>query len=418
MCPSSWRAEQQDRPDLRVVSASGSRIRFSDGQDALCGTSGLWNANLGYGNPAIAEAVAKAQRGAGSLPLSQSRCEREYATRAAEALIEVSGAEHYGGVMYSTSGAAASELVIKLVQQYHVLHDAPERRVVVVLRGSDCGLTSGGLALTDSWLGQQRHEVDQCLIRYVDPKDIDDLERLLNQQAEQVAVVVAEPVAARGGLPLDEQRLAELLRLRDTWGFLLVADELASGFGRTGSSFGSQRWPQQPDLLVASNGLTNGTCAAAAVLMSRRLTSAFSATGAVLRCSETQADALQACAAILATVSEMHRIDAVRRAQELSTQLDRALAALANDHPVVSGSAGLGCVRAVSLRTPDGGRLPDREVLSVVKAIRSAGAIVHPGPHCIQLMPALTYTTGELAELMIRIERGLDIHIGRAAPLE
>ncbi|QIQ03934.1 daptide-type RiPP biosynthesis aminotransferase [Streptomyces liangshanensis] len=400
--------------DLCAVSADGVRIRFLDGRELLCGVSGLWNANLGYGNEAIAQACADALRDASYL--SVFRYENVYARRAARALIEAAGAEHYGKVVFSTSGGAANDLVMKLARHYHALRGDTTRKLVVGLRDSYHGLTFGGFALTGEQLGQSVYGVDQRLVRHVTPNVGEEIDRLAAQQGDRIAAMVVEPVLGSGAVPLTPDYVRTLLELRDRHGFLLVADEVATGFGRTGDFFASQRWPAPPDLLITSKGLTNGTQAAAAVLMPQALAEPFETAGDVFVHGETQAGTPVTCAAIIATLEEMRRLDAVASARRLSALLDTALEHLVATEPLVSATTGLGCFRSIRLRTPEGDPLPQHEVPRVVAAIRGAGAVVHPSVNGVQILPALTYTDDELTELLDRIRRGVRAHAqGRTA---
>jgi adenosylmethionine-8-amino-7-oxononanoate aminotransferase len=394
--------------ELCAVSAEGVRIRFEDGRELLCGSSGLWNVNLGYGNEAIARACADALRDASYL--SVFRYENTYARRAARALVEVAGAEHYGRVIFSTSGGAANDLVMKLARHYHALRGDGTRRLVVGLRDSYHGLTFGGFALTGENLGQSVYGVDLRLVRHVAPNAVDEITQLATQQGSRIAAVVVEPVLGSGAVPLTPEYVETLLELRDRHGFLLVADEVATGFGRTGDFFASQRWPAPPDLLITSKGLTNGTHAAAAVLMPRALADPFDAAGDVFVHGETQAGTPVTCAAILATVEEMRRLDAVASARRLSALLDEMLEDLVATEPLVSATTGIGCFRSIRLCTPEGEPLPQQEVPEVVAAIRRAGAVVHPSVNGVQILPALVYTDDELAELLDCVRRGARAH--------
>ncbi|MFE1327308.1 daptide-type RiPP biosynthesis aminotransferase [Streptomyces sp. NPDC058735] len=413
--PSLLTPDQHGRDDLCAVSAEGVRVRFADGRELLCGTSGLWNTNLGYGNQAIAEAAAEALLTASYL--SVFRFENEYARRAADALVELAGAGHYRRVLFSTSGGAANDLSMKLARQYQALRGRGGRKVVVGLRGSYHGLTFGGFALTGEDLGQQVYGVDQRLVRHVTPNEPGELATLMARQGAQVAAVVVEPVLGSGAVPLSEEYVGELLRLREEHGFLLVADEVATGFGRTGDFFASQRWPAQPDLLITSKGLTNGTSAAAAVLAAQSVADVFDDTGVVLSHGETQAGTPVTCATILATISEMRRLDAVALGRRLAGRLDEELSTLVAEHPLVTGTTGVGCFRSVRVTAADGSGvpLPQSEVPSLVAAVREAGAIVHPGLHGIQLFPALTYTDAELDELLACVRAGLGLYADRVA---
>src|SRR4051794_28494284 len=277
--PALLPSEQRTRKDLCLVGASGHRVRFADGREALCGTSGLWNVNLGYGNEAVAEASARALRDASYL--SVFRYSNAYAEAAADTLVDLAGRDRFGRVLFSTSGGAANDAVLKLVRQLHALTGEPGRRVVVGLRGAYHGLTYGGFSLTGENLGQQLYGVDPRFVRHVGPNDVAELTDLLAAAGERIAAVVVEPVLGSGTVPLDPDYLAALVALRAEYGFLLVADEVATGFGRTGPMFASSLWPAAPDILITSKGLTNGAAAAAAVLVSHRIARAFETSGQV-----------------------------------------------------------------------------------------------------------------------------------------
>ncbi len=413
MTPALWPAllapEAQGDDALCAESADGVRIEFADGRQVLCGTSGLWNANLGYGNRVIAEAIGRAARDASYL--SVFRYENGYARRAAAALLEVADPTAYARVVFSTSGGAANDLVMKLARHHHALRGAGHRKVVVGLRGSYHGLTYGAFGLTGEALGQEIYGVDRRLVRHIDANDVTGLRTLAHRLGGQLAAVVVEPVLGSGTIPLRDDFVVELLRLRDECGFLLVADEVATGFGRTGPFFASQHWPAPPDLLVTSKGLTNGTCAAAAVLVSAAVAKGFTEAGGtdagMLVHGETQAGTPTSCAAIVATIAEMRRLDAIGSGRRVAALLGDGLDRLRMAQPRVLDVVGVGCFRSIRLRADDGGPLDQRLVPRVVAAIRDAGAIVHPGPHGIQLVPALVYRPTDVDELLDCVDRGL-----------
>ncbi|MFJ6579172.1 daptide-type RiPP biosynthesis aminotransferase [Streptomyces sp. NPDC091368] len=397
---------QHGDDSLCAVGAAGHRVTFADGSTVLDADSGLWNANLGYGNPRIAQAIAEAAEYASYL--GSFRFENSYARRAAEDLLRVCGPDHYGRVLFSTGGGVANDAVMKLARIYHAVQGRPGRNLVVALRGSFHGLTFGGFALTGEDLGQRVYGVDQRLIRHVTPNDTAELGRLMTALGGQVAAVVVEPVVGTGTIPLDESFVAELGRLRDEYGFLLVADEVATGFGRTGSYFASESWPGRPDVLVTSKGLTNGACPAAALVMSHRVAQALVENDTVFAHAETQGATALACAAISATIAEMERLDAVKAGREVAAWLQQGLTELVERHPLVTHATGVGCFRTLHLTHPDGGSLAGTDLADLITRIRQAGAIVHPGPSGIQLVPSLTYSHAEVAELMACVETGLD----------
>ncbi|MFK0017398.1 daptide-type RiPP biosynthesis aminotransferase [Streptomyces sp. NPDC091027] len=398
--------DQQGRTALCAESAAGVRVRFADGSVRLDGSSGLWNANLGYGNPVIADAVAGAMRDASYL--SSWSYENTRARAAADALIDLAGSGLYARVLFSTSGGAANEVAMKLARHYHALRGEPERKVVLGLQDGYHGLTYGAFALTDASLGQRMYGVDRRFVGHVPANDPVRLSAVLRALAGRVAAVVVEPVLGTGAVPLTAEYVAALLAARSEHGFLLVADEVSTGYGRIGNAvFETTGWPEPPDVLVTAKAMTNGTLAAAALVVGEPVVAEFVEQGAVLGHAETQAGTAVAGAAVVATAAELHRLEAVANSHRLSGHLDLALGRLAEEHRLVAASTGAGCLRAVHLAQDAGVPLPPAEVSAVVAAIRNAGALVHPGPGCVQLVPALIYTEDELNELMSLVSAGI-----------
>ncbi|WP_410676928.1 daptide-type RiPP biosynthesis aminotransferase [Amycolatopsis sp. cmx-4-68] len=394
---------------LCAVSASGVWVRFADGSVRLDGSSGLWNANLGHGNTAIAGAVGEAMRDASYL--SSWSYENTRARAAARVLVDLAGPEHYSRVLFSTSGGAANEVAMKLARHYHTLRGEPDRKVVLGLRDGYHGLTYGAFALTDANLGQRMYGVDRRLVGHVPANDPDRLVTVLQALAGRVAAVVVEPVLGTGAVPLTAEYVGALLNARHEHGFLLVADEVSTGYGRIGNSvFETAGWPERPDVLITSKAMTNGTLAAAALVVSRSIAAEFAEQGAVLGHAETQAGTAVVGAAVVATAAELCRLDAVANSRRLGKHLDVVLARLVGDHPLVAWSTGAGCLRAVHLTGAAGAPLPPAEVDAVVSAIRDAGALVHPGPGCVQLVPALVYTEDRLDELVSLVSAGIAAH--------
>ncbi|GAB2616544.1 aspartate aminotransferase family protein [Streptomyces capparidis] len=403
--------DQQGREDLCAKSARGVRVTLADGRELLCATSGLWNSNLGYGNPAVAQAVADALREASYL--SAWNAENVQARQAAAELVELAGADHYGRVLFSTSGGAANDLTIKLVRQYQVLRGKADRRGILALRNAFHGLTFGAAALTDANLGQQLYGVDRRLVGHVPANDGARLQAALERYEGRIAALFVEPVLGSGCVPLTEEFVADILRLRREYGFVLVADEVSTGFGRTGNTvFASDRWPEPPDVLVTAKALTNGTLAASAAIVSREIAEAFLAPDVLLGHAETQAGTPAVGAAISATVAELRRLDTPALSEKAGRRFGSELAALATEQPAIASVTGRGCMWALHLSAPGGAApMAQAEVSELVRAVREAGAIVHPGPHCLQLIPALVYTDAEIEELLAILRRGFDNHL-------
>lgn len=405
-----------------AVSAYGHRLRYADGSDRLCATSGLWNVPLGYGHEGVAEAVAAALRDASYLTLF--RGVHRPAQEAADALLGLAGRDAYERVIFSTSGGAANDAAMKLVRQHHVERGDPARTVVVGLRGSYHGTMFGSHALSGDALGQGAYALDRRAVRHVDPADGGaELTTLLRREGSRVAAVVIEPLLGSGAHPLEPAFVDAVLDLRDAHGFLLVADEVATGFGRTGPVFASGEWSRPPDVLVLSKALTNGALGAAALLVGPRIVSGFRHRGATFVHGETQAGTPAVAAAIRTVVEEISRTDVRATVGRLGERLRALAEGLVRDGLAVE-VRGRGAFLAVALAdpgvprqvatpvrpsasSPAPPRLPADRVADVVAAVGDAGAVVHPGVDGIQLIPAYGFGDDDLAELDTAIRAGL-----------
>ncbi len=219
----------QGRSDLCLKAAYGTRVRFADGRELLCGTSGLWNVNLGYGNEAIAEATARALRDASYL--GSWGYENVYSRAAAEAIVQIVGLGDSARVLFSTSGVAANDLAMKVARHYQVLKGAPDRRLIVGLRDGFHGMTFGAFALTDGRLGQEMYGVDRRLVGHLPANDVEALKqgddrtrkpdrrrgggtghRQRRRAARPGLCVRAVRPTRPGGMPVDRRRDLDWLR--------------------------------------------------------------------------------------------------------------------------------------------------------------------------------------------------------------
>lgn len=398
-------ADTRFDPDRVALGAKGRRIEFADGSTRLCATSGLWNVPLGFGNPHVAEAVSRAAYDASYLSLF--RAPHRFAEDAAEALIDLAGADRYRRVIFSTSGGAANDAAMKLARQYWAQQGSNSRSLIVGLRGSYHGTMYGSHALSGDDLLQSAYGVDRRSVRHVSAHDDgEELELLLRREGSRVGSVVIEPVLGSGAYAVPDAFIHRLLALREKYGFLVVADEVATGFARTGTMFATDRWDAAPDVLLVSKALTNGAMGAAALLVGPRVASAFATGGWTFVHGETQAGTPMCAAAVVAVIDELHRIDAVTTVTALASELWNLAQSWTADG-VVSGVDGRGCFLGVGLRHRDGRKLTAEEVLHVVAAIADNGVVVHPGPSAIQLIPAYGFDAQDLRDVDHAVRAGV-----------
>jgi len=298
---------------LPVVAASGVQLELADGRELIDGMSSWWCAIHGHGHPAI-DAAMRAQLDV--LPhVMFGGLTHEPAIRLATRLVEMTpnGLEH---VFFADSGSVAVEVAIKMCLQHQLSQGRPERRRLFTLRGGYHGDTFGDMAICDP-VGGMHSAFAGVLAEHVfaprppagydvplDPAYAAEVEALFEQHAGELAGAVVEPVVqGAGGMWFSNPAVVRLLReLCDRHGLPLVLDEIATGFGRTGTMFASEHAAVAPDILCVGKALTGGTVTLAATLCTTAIAESISAGpgGALMHGPTFMANPL-ACAAALAS---------------------------------------------------------------------------------------------------------------------
>ncbi len=386
-------------PDRTGVSARGVRVRMASGRELLCGTSGLWNVSFGYGHPAVTSAIADELQRASYFGLF--RGSNVMAERAADELIRVCGPAYYERVLFATSGSAANDLVMKVARTVSRLRGDGSRNLVVGLRGSYHGQTYGALSMSGQDLGQMAAGADRRYVRHVDPFDGGtQLQQLCEVEGDRISVLILEPVLGTGAQTVPPDFIALVGQLADHYQFQVAADEVATGLFRTGPFRASTNWARQPDFVLLSKALTNGTCAASAIVASKGVAEIFDLHDAELLHGETQAGTSVSAAAMLATLEVAQAVAESGNPARVSAALDARLRTLQRDSGLPLVLSGLGCFRGVSVAQGAGIRVTPDQVTDLVCGVRQAGGLIQPAPAGFQLVPSLTYESGDLEQLL------------------
>ena len=356
---------------LTVERAEGAWLFTREGNRILDAAGGAIMVNVGHGRREVAEAVARAlERTSYVVPVFAT----EERLRLVERLVERWLPGDLERVFLTSGGSESVDAALRLARQHHVRAGRPERWKVIGRELSYHGTTLATLAVGGHTrrrepfgpllLDLPKAPACYCLrcplgktYPACDVACADALEEVIVREGpESVAAFIAEPVvgSTAGALapPPDYwPRVAEICRRH---GVLLIADEVMTGFGRTGRRFGVEHWDVVPDILVGGKGLAGGYAPLGAVF----------AREAVLAPLAAQHDELMyytygghpaACAAADAVLGILEREDLVRRAAELGEKLRKALEPL-EEHPNVAQVRGLGLLQAVEL-------VRDRETL-------------------------------------------------------
>lgn len=349
---------------LAVERAEGAYLFTSDGRRILDAAGGAIVVNVGHGRPEIAEAAARAiRRTSYVVPIFAT----EERVRLVERLVDRWLPPGLTRVWLASGGSESMDAALRLALQHHAAAGREGRTKVIGRELSYHGTTLATLAAgghTKRRAGFERifpawpkapacyclrcplgKKYPACRVACADAVE----ELILREGPETVAAVVAEPVvgSTAGALvPPDEYwpRLREITRRH---GVLLIADEVMTGFGRTGRRFAVEHWGVVPDILVGGKGLTGGYAPMGGVFASEEVVAPLAARHEDLMFYTFGAHPV-ACAVADAVLEIMEREGLVQRAAELGERLAKRLERLAT-HPHVAEVRGLGLLRAVEL---------------------------------------------------------------------
>jgi adenosylmethionine-8-amino-7-oxononanoate aminotransferase len=386
---------EEDAPIIE--SADRCELVDVEGRRYIDGVSSLWCNVHGHRHPAIDVAIRdQMDRVSHSTMLGLSH---RPAIELAERLVEIAP-PGLTRVFYSDSGSTATEIALKMAFQFW--HQQGERRTRFIslkeaYHGDTIGSVSvGGIDLFHAAYGPLLFE---CL--HAEPGDAADMERLLAENEGDVAAVIVEPLVqgAAGMLVHPEGYLRAVRELCDRHGVLLICDEVATGFGRTGRMFACEHEDVAPDLMCVAKGITGGYLPLAATLATERIYEGFLGRHEEFRTffhGHTYTGNPLACAAGIASLKLFEQERTLERLQEKIALLGELLEPVAAV-PGVAEVRRRGFMTGIEL---EGFPVEARAGHQVTLAARRRGAIVRPLGDVVILMPPLAITPVELRRLV------------------
>ncbi|MDX6690102.1 MAG: adenosylmethionine---8-amino-7-oxononanoate aminotransferase [Solirubrobacteraceae bacterium] len=398
-----WSEEQP----LIIERGRGCTVYDTDGNAYIDGVSSLWCNVHGHCHPAI-DAAVRDQLGriAHTTMLGLSH---PPAIELGRRLIELAP-PGLTRVFYSDNGSTAAEVALKMGFQYWRHRGETERTGFICMRdayhGDTIGSVSvGGIDLFHACFGPLLFDAWQA-----EPGDAGALDALLTEHAGEVAAVIVEPLVqgAAGMLLHPDGYLRAVRELCDAHDVLLICDEVATGFGRTGTMFACEQEGVAPDLMCVAKGLTGGYMPLAATLASERIYEAFLGEHEELKTffhGHTYTGNPLACAAALATLEIFEREQTLTALEAkidvLSELLDEHVVPLASVHEVRQRGFMVGIELeefALELRMGH----------QVTQAARRRGAIVRPLGDVVVLMPPLAISEVQLRCLVATTAAGIE----------
>ena len=433
-------------PDLEqpvAVRAEGSTIHATDGRAYLDAAGGAIVVNVGHGRGSVAAAMADQ---AGRLAYAHGSAFASEPLEAYAAEVGVHLPVDDPAIYPVSGGSEAIETALKLARAYHLARGERDRWIVISRWGSYHGNTLGALDLSgrkplrrpyEAWLGRFRHVSAAYPYRAGEPNAnalgdaaelADELDRAIAAAGPgSVAAFVAEPIVGAtlaAAVPPDDYWLA-IAEVCRRHGVLLVADEVMTGFGRTGRWFGIDHWSVRPDLLVAAKGATSGYWPFGFVAASGAVHDAVLDAGPFVHGFTYSHHVVGAAVAreVLRILESERLVDASAAKGE---KLRALLAARLGDHPHVGEIRGRGLMVGIELVAERASREPfprgAKVTEAVVRAAKAAGVLLYSGTgladgtngDALLLGPPFVVTDDELGRIVDVLGDAIESSTGAA----
>lgn len=390
-------------PVFTVVSASGVRIKLADGRVLIDGMASWWCAIHGYNHPHLNAAVENQLSSMAHVMFGGLT--HAPATRLAEQLVAITP-DPLQTVFFSDSGSVAVEVAMKMVIQYWAARGQHSKQKLLSIRQAYHGDTFGAMAVCDPVTGMhtlfdqvltQQYFADAPKTRFNAEWSEDDMasiSSLLKTHHKHIAAVILEPVVqGAGGMWFySAQYLKRVRQLCDEYNVLLILDEIATGFGRTGKLFACEHADIAPDIMCVGKALTGGYMTLAATLATRDIAETISdnGNGVFMHGPTFMANPL-ACAVALASIELLLSGPWQARVESIEAQLQTQLAPC-RDLQNVTDVRVLGGIGVVELDKP-------LDMHTVPHEFVKRGVWIRPFGRLVYIMPPYIIEQADLEKL-------------------
>ena len=429
--PMAHPADSQANPPTIVTKGEGVYITDLDGHRVIDAVGGLWNVNLGFSCDPVKQAIAEQLDRLPYYSIFRGTT-NDVAVELSHELAQFFEPDGLQRAFYTSGGGDSVETALRLARQYHKIRGDSGRIKFLSLKKGYHGTHIGGASVNGNANFRAQYEplLPGCYhipapYTYRNPFDETDPARLAQlcasaladeiafQGPDTIAAFIMEPVLGAGGvIPPHESFMPMVRDICDRNGILLIADEVITGFGRTGSWSGSRHWGVKPDLACTAKAITNGYFPFGAVMISQKIAEVFESdeTGkAAIGHGYTYSGHPVGAAAALACLAETKRLNVTENAAARGRQVHEGCLRLQEKYDLIGDvRGGHGLMTAMELvsdrqtKAPVGKSVP----LALQETTYQNGAMVRvSGPNVI-LSPALVISDTEIDAVIAALDKG------------
>jgi adenosylmethionine-8-amino-7-oxononanoate aminotransferase len=421
-----WTHKTQDHPwlsdeELVIERGEGVWVWTQQGTKLMDAFAGLAVVNVGHGRREIAEAIAEQVVRLAYYPTTRQFSNPPAAELAAKLATLTPGDLDY--TLFAVSGSEANERAMQIARHYWLARGRSAKYKIISLQGGYHGATAGTFAVCGlpNLVAAYAPLAVPGFAKVVPPYPFRDRgtgtdeelvarrarelrEAIIAEGPETVSAVIMEPILSSGGIIIPPIGwLRAVRRICDDLDVLMIADEVITGFGRTGRWFAVEHEGVVPDILSVAKGITSGYIPLSAAIARRKLADAFpdGVTQENVH-PNTYAAHPVACAAALANLRIMEKDNLIENAEKMGARLLAGLEAAVGKRPIVGEVRARGLLACVELVEPDGsGRSMDPARASKLDRLAwERGAIVYARGSAIRMAPPLCITAGEVDQLV------------------
>lgn len=393
--------------ELVLVSGEGAYVTDSAGRRYLDATAALWYCNVGHGRRSLADAASKQMATLASYSIFGDLAVAP-ALDLAERLASLSDLPD-AKVFLTSGGSDAVDTAVKMTRRYWSLVGEPSRQWIITRERGYHGMHMAGTSLSGIAMNRDGYGDLDEKVATVAWDDASALEAVIGSiGAGNIAAFFCEPIIGAGGVYAPpEGYLAQVRAICRKHGVLFVADEVITGYGRTGSMFASHRWGLEPDLILSAKGLSSGYVPMGAVIVTGRVAEPFWTSGVLWRHGYTYSGHAAAAAVAMANLDIIEQEQLVARVAEHELTLAAALLPLRSHGYVHDVRAGTGLLAAVQL-APDWLASDPGAGMSLIRALRERGVLTRLlADGGLQISPAFIATREDFRLLSDAIDDAL-----------